>query len=744
MAVDPVSLAFSIAANALLSTAIAYIFPSETQQQGPRLDELGVVGSAYGAGIPQVYGRDRVPGNVVWALPLREARNVDEYSAGKGSTVTSTTYQYFATFATLLCAGAAEMQPRRIWADKKLLWQAPDNSVHLSGDLVGGGAFEFMPGGPAQTRSAVMEAALGTADCPAYRGRSLLVVSELPVEQFGRRIPLIEVELARGAYNATAVVADVLLDLCLQAGLAEADVDVSAVTAEVHGVRVMPGPASQSIGTLLDGLGLQVVSTGTQLAFRLVEQAVAAEISDAELLAGEQRFPVKRVREDVLPRSVTVNHLDPERDYQRGTQRQARQATRSVQATTLDAPLALTSAQAFAAADSLLYRAWVARVQHGPFGLLPRWLELEPGDVVGITVDGVRHVVRLRTVEIGAQCALQLEGEAYDGTVLTGAAGGVAGAFPGQVLPDYGSTTLRLLDVPALTDAEAGQVGYRIAATGSGSAWRSGVLELSVDGGTSWVQAGTLSGYTVMGFAGATPLPAPPAHVGAGQFDTTSTVQVTLIKGQLASVSDELLVAGANRAMVGGEMIGFGVATLVSGTTYTLSRLLRGRRGTEGAMAGHVADEAFTLLAGTPFIAASVADLGAARLYRITPTGGDASGSVSFTLAGASARPFSPVAVAGSRDGGLNLSITWTRRSRIGTELPDSGDIPLDEPSEAYSVDILNGSTVVRTINTTAPSANYTAAEQVADFGSAQPAIDIRVYQVGQLVGRGTAAEATV
>ncbi len=732
------------AINVAISTAIAYAFPTNSQQEGSRLDELGIVGSAYGAGIPWVWGRDRVPGNVVWAPPLREQRLVDEYSAGKGSTVTATTYQYYATFAAQLCRGSAAMQPRRIWCDKKLLWEAPDTGVHLAGDLAGGGSFEFLPGGPAQARSGVMEAVLGTDDTPAYRGRCLVVISELPVEQFGRRVPLVEVEVANGPYNATAVVADVLQDLCVQAGLDPSEVDVSAVTAEVHGVRVMPGPAASIIGTLVDGLGLQIVNTGTQIAFRPIEQDVVVELGADELMSGEQRFPQRRIREDQLPRKVVVNHYDPERDYQRGTQFQQRQATRSVQTVTLDAPLSLSPEQAFGAADAILYRAWVARQQYGPFGLLPHRLELEPGDVVGATVDGVRHVVRLRSVEIGAQCALQCEGEAYDAAVLTGAAGGVSGAFPGQQLPAYGTTTLMLLDAPALTDAEASQVGYRVAATGSGSAWRSGVLELSVDGGTTWLQAAAVPGYTVMGYAGATPLPAPPVHVGAASLDLASTVTVTLIKGALQSVSDELLLAGANRALLGDELIQFGTATHISGTTYELSRLLRGRRGTEWAMAGHGADEPFVLLAGTLFVPATVADLGATRLYRITPTGGEVGSAVSFTLGGASARPFSPVQVTGARDGGLNLTISWTRRSRIGTELPDTGDIPLDEASEAYSVDILNGGTVVRTINTTTPSATYTAADQVADFGSAQPAIDIRVYQVGQLVGRGTAAEATV
>lgn len=738
---------FVIAAvvSAAINAAISYLFPSNVRQDGPRMDELGVVGSRYGAGIPILHGRDRVPGNIIWAQPLTEVVAVDEMSAGKGSTVTQTTYTYFATFAALMCVGGDDLRPLRIWGDKKLLWEAPDTTLHLTGDIAGGGAFEFMPGGAAQARNATMEAALGTDDTPAYRGRCVLVVTDLPVEQFGRRIPIIEVEIANGVYNVNAIIADVLEDLCNRAGLDDTEIDLTEISSEVHGVRLMPGPAGGMIDTLMAGLSLQAVGTGTQIAFRPIEQSLAASITEDELLAGsEGRFPIRRLREDELPRSVSINHIDPARDYQAGMQIQQRQTTRSVQATVIDAPVAMSAEQAFSAIDAMLYRAWTARVQYGPFGLPRKYLKLEPGDVIEVEVDGVTHSVRLRTVAIGADYALQCTGEAYDAAVLTGAGGGNSGTFPGQTLPTYGTTTLRLLDVPALSDAEAQQVGYRLAATGDGSAWRSGVLEVSVDGGATWVQAAVLGGYTTLGFAGATPLPAPPAHIGACNIDTESTVQVTLVKGSLASVTDELLVAGANRAMVGSEMIGYGEATLVSGTTYTLSRLLRGRRGTEDAMVGHAADEEFTQLAGAPFIPANVADIGIARLYRITPSGGETSASESFTLAGASARPFSPVDVRGSRDGSSNLTITWTRRSRIGTELPNSGDIPLDEPSESYSLDIMNGSTVVRTIASTSQSCSYSAADQTTDFGSPQSAVDVLVYQLGQLVGRGTAAAATV
>jgi hypothetical protein len=69
--------------------------------------------------------------------------------------------------------------------------------------------------------------------------------------------------------------------------------------------------------------------------------------------------------------------------------------------------------------------------------------------------------------------------------------------------------------------------------------------------------------------------------------------------------------------------------------------------------------------------------------------------------------------------------------------MADGVDVPLNEESERYEVDVMNGANTVRTIAATAPTARYSAAQQVADFGSAQSAISLRVYQFSASVGRG-------
>jgi hypothetical protein len=70
--------------------------------------------------------------------------------------------------------------------------------------------------------------------------------------------------------------------------------------------------------------------------------------------------------------------------------------------------------------------------------------------------------------------------------------------------------------------------------------------------------------------------------------------------------------------------------------------------------------------------------------------------------------------------------------------------VPLGEATEAYQLDILDGATVVRTLEATSPSALYAAADEIADFGAPQASLHIRVAQLSATVGRGFSAEAVL
>ena len=189
---------------------------------------------------------------------------------------------------------------------------------------------------------------------------------------------------------------------------------------------------------------------------------------------------------------------------------------------------------------------------------------------------------------------------------------------------------------------------------------------------------------------------------------------------------------------------------LTGSQTYRLTKLLRGRLGTEHAIRSPLAlgapvvllNEAVAKIEGKP------AERLAARFYRWGPQALDIADpawqQTTFATKAVGRMPWSPVQIAGARNGGGDLTITWVRRTRFGGVWADGVDVPLNEESERYEVDVMNGAIVVRTFPTTTAIASYSAAQQVADFGSAQSSVSVRVYQLSASVGRGWPGSAII
>jgi len=103
-----------------------------------------------------------------------------------------------------------------------------------------------------------------------------------------------------------------------------------------------------------------------------------------------------------------------------------------------------------------------------------------------------------------------------------------------------------------------------------------------------------------------------------------------------------------------------------------------------------------------------------------------------------------------------DLTIRWTRRSRaLSADSWGGLEVPLTEELEAYEVEILDpgsGSgqappSVKRVLSTTTTSALYTAAQQTADWGAplgSGDSLDIRIFQLSALVGRGAPKTVTL
>ncbi len=456
------------------------------------------------------------------------------------------------------------------------------------------------------------------------------------------------------------------------------------------------------------------------------------------------RAPLTLVRgqESELPTAAKLAYVSASGDYRQAIAEARRLAAGSGRVAQADLPIVLEHDQAASIADTWLYEAWTAR-ERARFALPPSQLAIEPGDTVAIDSGG--RVRTFRVTEIADHGAREVEALRIDEAIYRSTASAVrAVRIPQQ--PIAGLPQVDFLDLPLLRGDEPEQAGY-VAATQT--PWPGGIAYYSSPENTGFRLAVIAAGPATTGSL-LDALTAGPA----GRMDKAARVRVRIDRGELTSVSRLAMLAGANAAAVRNaagewEVLQFETATLVAPRTYELAGLLRGQSGTEGAMeAGLPIGARFVLIdaAVTP-IELGAGEIGLPLNWRYGPADRDL-GEESFAARvhayrGLGMRPLSPVHVRGSRNGG-DLALSWIRRARAGGDAWESVEVPLGEESERYEIDVLNGAAVVRTITADLPAASYPSALQIADFGSAQSAVSVRVYQVNAVWGRGSPASATV
>ena len=163
---------------------------------------------------------------------------------------------------------------------------------------------------------------------------------------------------------------------------------------------------------------------------------------------------------------------------------------------------------------------------------------------------------------------------------------------------------------------------------------------------------------------------------------------------------------------------------------FRLSRLLRGRRGTEWAAGQHAIGETF-LLIEAPSLALIEPPAGTlGGEVRLMAQGiGDAEAAVaSRTITGEAMRPPSPVHLRAALQPNGDLRIEWVRRSRSGWVWASGTDTPLGEEGEAYRL-VLAGAGSERVATLAEPHFTDSLADQMAD--GAAGAIAVSVVQIG-------------
>jgi hypothetical protein len=171
--------------------------------QGPRLFDLKLGASSEGAVLPRVYGRVRLPGQLIWGTRFREQVKTTTQTTGGGQAgggkgglggggggggqsdkVKIEEYFYFANAAYAICEGPIT-RIGRIWADGKELNQAKFSIRVYRGD-------EEQEADPL---IAAKEG--GSEQAPTYRGTAYVVFDDMPLKDFGNRLPQLNFEVFR-------------------------------------------------------------------------------------------------------------------------------------------------------------------------------------------------------------------------------------------------------------------------------------------------------------------------------------------------------------------------------------------------------------------------------------------------------------------------------------------------------------------------------------------------------------------
>jgi len=532
-------------------------------------------------------------------------------------------------------------------------------------------------------------------------------------------------------------------DLQAEAGVPAASIDNSALTDTVAGYLVArQTSARQAIEPLQTAYLFDTIES--DYALKSVKRGGASvatipiEDMGARPYGTEASYPLEKTRlqEIEMPIEVIVNYQNASRGYEQASQRSRRLTPQSSEKKTIDIPIPITDDKARQLAEILHYGYYSERKVYR-FSLMPKYAYLDPSDVITITDGAESIVVRIVSMTMTTGGAIECDAVGERPEIYQSSATG-ASTTDTITINQRGPTKAIYGDWP-MFDQRGNDEGIYIAATGLLSGWTAAVISKSSDGGASFNEAATVASAASMGYTTDTLADGP-----VETFDYGNTVNVFMTGGATLSSSTKANVLnGANPIMIGSELIQFVTATLETDGSYTLSTLLRGRKGTEWATGGHDDGEDAVLI--NENLTRTMATLNAEHQYKATTVGNFVADSYeqAVTYTGVNLKPYSPAHIKGTRDSSDDISIEWVRRSRFGAVPLWSPQ--LGEETEEYELDIYNGSTIVRAITgLTSPAYTYDSADQVTDFGSAQASVDIIVYQKSAIIGRGYAGSATV
>lgn len=581
------------------------------------------------------------------------------------------------------------------------------------------------------------------------------------------------IQLFLGEQNGSTL-AKVIRKVANECGMVEGeDFDVSGVDdITVPGYMLSKtDEGKKQLEPILEFFQVSTVDRDHRIYFDHRETNPSATITVDDMVASKNgpAFVREREEESSLPQTFEVNYVDKVRDYEKGVQRVTRskfpiRTTNSDNTEEFSIDLALDPSTAKQQVEKLMYASWIERNAYS-FSLPQRWLAYTPGDVVTFSQpSGYSSRILFDKIGIGADFSMKVHSvEQSQGMYVS-----IATSQTGQwnAPPAYLSAPSEpfLLDIPFLTDDDADidtanvSLGYWAGSDyGTDSnTWPGAYIYRSYDN-TTYEQIEARINRVDWGVL-TEDLPQPDA-VWATDYDTV--IRVFMNSGYLAASEktishDDMLTGLYNRAIICHadgtfELLYFAEVVEVNDRELELHTLLRGRRGTDTNLTATQGDRIVFLSDGaydddasnySTFAQNIDATLTEDQFYKVVTRGLLPNETLpeAFNYTCADLKPYAPDHLNAFLDTGGDILLSWVRRTRLGGEMDDLVDVPLSEETEEYEIDIYNpaGTTILRTLTSTSELVVYTAANVLADQGTATPAtVKVGIYQMSASVGRG-------
>ncbi len=568
---------------------------------------------------------------------------------------------------------------------------------------------------------------------------------------------------------ADAITVKEIVDfICLRVGLKPSQFVTTNLTQQLIGyVLSQRIAANAALDPLRRFFFFNPMSEDFQIKFPLLGTAPVATIPEDDLAAGDDgdvRVEVDKLAEELiseieLPEVLEMESAGESRDFQPQIQvaKWPRTTTNSLRRRFLSFPgTFLSDVDAAQRLQALLFQIWNKR-RPITIRTSQKWLRLSPADVIIVQADGLSHKVILGQIDQGANNVLEMRGSADDPTDLVSVATGFSGAIPEQTISNTSPSQFFILDISLLRDQDDGFGIYIAGAPFSNSVGWAGEEIVRSSDGQDYGPFAFISGSRAVDHGFATTIP---GDADPGVWDRETTIDITMSRGTLPSTTEDLALDGAGILLVGNELLCYVTSVDNGNNSFTVSTLLRGRRGTEGEIANHVSEERVVVISADTLIRKGIdlSDQGEAFFYKGVTRGGSLLEALRKvrTILGKSQWTWAPAHIKGSITAN-DWTMSWTWRNRINGRWRDL--LGLAAPGTFdYEVDVLDapGGVVLATYTTTA-SANgsvitgashqffYDELDQIVDFGSAQTTLTVKVYPISLSgVGRGYPTEVTL